>query len=1313
MFKFDKLNNSNYRSWEYKMRMLLEKEEVWKFVHAPAEDTEEWNSGSRKALTIIALSVEDQQLIHIRYLNTGKEAWEALKSQHSHSTFGSIGRVMCNLFGKKYEKGESMRDHLDKLFGWIDELQEAGTSLDNKVKVGLILSSVNKEFANLVTALEAWDTEKVTLEAIKGKLIDEWQKREAEEKSTEATGYGVRYDKRRQGFARDDQRQLSSSGNVTDAASRDGFLCHFCRQSGHFRKDCPDLRRKLNRVRQEKANECKEKEDMNKEEDTAKKAYVMELYKALHIAGSRKLADSWFIDSGASAHMCGNKESFSEIDLNHNSRVVVGNGERIEAKGKGKVRIFIDTNKGKREVELQDVLWVPELYDNLISVSKLTKGNKSVEFVDNRCYLKDGSLRLQIGTKDGGLYKILEAERVFSATPETIFNVERCIHDWHKRLAHRNLADIKAMKKEGLLIKECEHSDDCEACIKGKMSRRPFPKVATPTRNALDCIVSDICGPLQVESLGRKRYFITFTDIYSGFTKVYGIREKSDAVATSIEFIESMKTQFGIKPKTFRTDRGLEYLNDKLQSYLRSEGIKTQCTVGYAPEQNGVAERKNRTLMEAARSMLAESGLPKQFWAEAIGTANFVFNRIINRKKGKSPYELFYNKKPTQTYFHEFGCDVYAMVPTEKRRKLDDKAIKMKFIGYDDQAKGYRLVDGNNKIHISREVRFLSTKSNFETQNGKIDNTNEVEVTFDWPQEPEEEFFDAENYDDEEEAQLEEENQEELTDDDAQEQEEAPRRSERTTAGQMPTRFGDYVMYKVDGSQQEPKTYKEALKSKESHSWMEAMKEELDSINANQTWELTELPLGRKAIGSKWVYKHKRDESGKIIRHKARLVAQGFSQKYGVDYNEVFAPVARSTTLRLLLSVSGKRKYIVNHYDIKTAFLNGKLTEEIYMKQPPGFEKGDKVFKLRKSLYGLKQSARVWNQTLHDALTKNGCRQNETDRCLYVKKLNGKVIYVLIHVDDLLVATNDREFMDVLMNQVGKCFELKNLGEVRHYLGIDIKRENGKFLISQGSYIDSIIEEAKLADAKISKFPLDTGYYKQEGKILPSNDEYRKLIGMLLYLTTHTRPDIAASVSILSKRVEKPRENDLVEVKRVIRYLKGTRNLVLQLNGNKLEEDLHAYSDANWAEDREDRKSNSGYYCSANGGTISWCSRKQDTIALSSAEAEYIALTETCKEVTWIVEIAREFDLKMPEKVTVFTDSQSCISMIDNQKFSNRTKHIATKYHYIREQVTNGKIKLEYVPSQENTADLMTKPLGSTKTEALRRLAGLRDLKEV
>lgn len=375
------------------------------------------------------------------------------------------------------------------------------------------------------------------------------------------------------------------------------------------------------------------------------------------------------------------------------------------------------------------------------------------------------------------------------------------------------------------------------------------------------------------------------------------------------------------------------------------------------------------------------------------------------------------------------------------------------------------------------------------------------------------------------------------------------------------------------GNVSDPKSYSEAMHSADKNDWLKAMHEELQSIEDNDTWTLTDLPPDRKSIGSKWVFKTKQDESGKLIRKKARVVAQGFTQKFGVDYDEVFAPVARSTTLRVLLSIAGKRNYSVKHYDIKTAFLNGHLDEEIYMRPPPGFKQDNRVFKLNKSLYGLKQAARVWNQTLHDVLVNLKFQQSDIDKCLYVLRERNTVCYLLVHVDDILLVSNDAEFIQITSKNIGIQFEIKDLGNVKHYLGIDVtKDKDGNFLLSQAQYIKKIIESSNLCDAKTSKFPLDQGYFKIEDKnILPDNNEYRKLIGMLLYLSTNSRPDISASVAILSQKVSQPTQTDMNEAKRIVKYLKGSINLKLSLSNVLGEQKLTVFSDANWAEERESR----------------------------------------------------------------------------------------------------------------------------------------------
>lgn len=1320
--KLEKLKENNYQFWSFQMKMFLQSRDLWEVVvgekpqeagEEPIEPMEaggeeadeaarraaheealrahrerarvfnEWRRKDGKAMNFIALGIDRSNANLIYHLDSGAEAWKVLKGYHMVTSLGNKLRTKKKLYSMKIQVGASMRDHLNEMTELFNKVAEIDGPVPEDQQVTTILSSVEPEYEALTTAIMAWSDERLTVQGVKDRLIEEWEKKKE--------------------LAVAKEKEVAFAG---EAKPKPTFSCYGCKMPGHIRRNCPqakeeDLRGKLNKIRANKAAE-------------EGKDYTNCLFNEL------ETINGWIIDSGASSHMTPKKNLFSEINTNHKSDVIVANGQVIEAKGIGSVDINVKSGeKSFMTLKLNNVLWVPDLDGNLFSVRKFTSEGNKMKFDHEKVYLERSNETQAIGTMKQNHYQLNEKEWCMKINDKTNKEDSACVHQWHRRMAHRNLNDIQLMGKQGLKIRKCSCSDECEDCMIGKMARKPFPKKSQPKEEVLDCIVSDVCGYFQVETLNRKRYFVTFTDVCSRYCDVVLIREKSEVADVTIQYIERMKTQFGRKPKIFRSDRGTEYTVEKLQLYLRNEGIKFECTVGYAPEQNGIAERKNRTLMEAARCMLSESGLPKNFWGEAVNMANYVTNRMITRATMKTPFEVLFGEEPKWEQLRQFGCEAFVMIPQEKRRKLDDKSEKMKFVGYDMQSKGYRMTDGK-KVIVSREVHFLSQPTKKPTENEAL---QPEEESFDLPifeeiNEPEEQVqeeieaaseagdsdADEDLFESAEEGGTDESEIEEL--DVEEEQVQIPRRSARRNLGVPPAYLQDYA--RQANNERDPKTYREAISSKNAEEWQEAIQEELKSIEQNDTWELVDLPKQRKAIGSKFVFKSKTDSNGAVIRRKARLVARGFTQKYGEDYDEVFAPVARSTTFRMLMSIAGAKKYSVKQYDIKTAFLNGILTEELYLKPPPGSETNGKVYRLKKTLYGLRQSARVWNQTLHESLVKNGCEQNKTDNCLYSLTSGGDVVYLLIHVDDILTATNNPEKQSDLMSSIGKDFELKDLGEAKDFLGIRTERdEEGNYCISQPDYIAKIIEAAKLTEGKISKFPMDTGYHKLEGKELPSNEHYRKIVGMLLYLSTNSRPDIAASVAILSQRVKNPRDVDLNEVKRVVRYLKGTQHEKLRLSSSGDHEMLFAYSDSDWAENKVDRKSHSGFFCSMNGGTIGWSCKKQDLVALSSAEAEYIALSEASKEVIWTTRIARHFGIELQAPISMYTDSQSAMAMITNQKFSHRTKHIDTKYHFVKDIISKKIIELKYHPTATNVADMMTKPLGGNKILELRRLAGM------
>jgi hypothetical protein len=1241
----------------------------------------EWEEKDRKAMNIIALSIDRANANLIYHLDSGRAAWIELQNRHqARSTINKL-HLKTKLANYKIQSETSMDAHVDGMIEIFNELSDVGEPVQDQVSH--LLMSIQDEYPAAHTAMMGWGEDRLTFHEARQFLTQEWAKKKT---------------------ATDKKKKEEGAKKPKDVALHNGWRKDYILS---FLSDCVN-------------------------------------------------ANDWIPDSGSTTHISWNKNLFTSLEKKQ-GMIQVANKQSMAIEGIGNVTVNLKTDEGNDvSLNLKNVLYVPNCAANLLSVRRMTADGSVMCFSDDAVFLKKGERFEKIGGMNGVHYRIGSGKCRANEIRDTeeVTNLadadgkDFCIHEWHQKLGHRNLNDIRYMRKQGLRIRNCTCSDVCEPCIKGKMARKKFPRSRRKLKQPLDLVVSDVCGYMQTESIGKKLYFITFIDVYSRYCEVRFLRQKNEAVQESINFIERMKTQFDRKPKIFRSDRGTEYLDEKLQSYLRSEGIKSQCTVGYCPEQNGVAERKNRTLMEAARTLLNDAELPKKFWAEAVNMANYTTNMIVRRDTEKTPYEMMHGEKPIWNEMRAFGSEGMVMIPKEKRRKLDNKAEKMKFVGYDDQAKGYRMTNGRSVV-VSREVTFLDDlkknedlaadddfidfeESPKKIQESKIQEENEVKRKQNLQEEQqlqEEHNVQEEVADEDEDPEIdnngtnEDEQFHSAIEDSSDEEEVAPaptpRRSSRQTKGVLPRKLRDFYVGRdamaATHQEPDPESYEQAVKSINAENWRDAMQEELKAIDDNETWEVADLPSGRSAIGSRWVFKSKTDENDEVVKWKARLVAKGYSQKHGIDYLDVFAPVARGVTLRTLLSVAGKKKMLVKQYDVKTAFLNGTLQEEIFIDPPQGVEiPSGKVLKLKKSLYGLKQAAHVWNQMINESLVRRGCVQNEVDSCLYIFKFGDDRIFLIMHVDDIIAATTNEDLLDVFMDDLGKDFQLKCIGEAKEYLGIKMDRDvDGNFLVSQEKFIDTIVRAAGMDNGKASFHPLDPGYLKLEGKELTSNTEYRRIIGMVLYLSTNTRPDIAATVAMLSKRVSKPRDVDWNELKRLVSYLSCTRSLKLKMSDTNINNDkMITMCDADFAEDREDRKSNSGYIIQLNGGTISWSCRKQDIVTLSTTEAEYVAMTEAVKEALWVRSAMKELCDQGNGPLTVFCDNQSAIAMTDKQNFSNKTKHVDVKFHFVRDMVKKEELELKYIATDVNIADLMTKPLGRVKMEQLRELAGLTEASE-
>ena len=718
--------------------------------------------------------------------------------------------------------------------------------------------------------------------------------------------------------------------------------------------------------------------------------------------------------------------------------------------------------------------------------------------------------------------------------------------------------------------------------------------------------------------------------------------------------------------------------------------------------------------------MLLDSGLHERFWSEAVAWATYLQNRLPSRSVEKTPFELFLGQRPDVGHIRVFGSRVFTYVPKEKRKKFGDRAKEGVMIGYSDTIKGYRILDPNtDRIWHSCSVKVVETdkivSQHVGTTNQQpegdlqkwipISLSRDEEQTLLNPEMPNSSIQEEEMVVDNEEA---------VTCDEVQPLQLSPpasplqeltkpkvtlRRSQRINKGQPPERLS---LKAETVSSKEPSTWEEVMKlqDREKGKWIVAAKEEMGSLLKHDVWELADLPAGKRAISCKWVFKEKLDAKGHVHTYKARLVARGFSQKYGSDYDETFAPVVKHETVRILLAVAAAKGLNVRQLDVRSAYLNGELEEELYMEQPPGFIKQgqeDKVLRLKKSLYGLKQSARAWNKRVTDVLFEMNFQQSKADPCLFTRKeRDGSISYILVYVDDLLVAGSSVKVTKEISEKLNSYFEIKDLGDVAYYLGIKIDRDDeGSFLLSQELKISQMLEEYGLSQFKPVKTPMETGFLAADPDKSPkleNNHQYRQAIGSLMYLATVTRPDIAVAVNILARRVEQPTQSDWNSIKRIIRFLGSTINQKLKLSSTG-DEMLRCFVDADWAGDRQDRKSTTGYVFQLGESTVAWCSQKQTTVAMSSTEAEYVAASHTAKELLWIRQLLRDMEIFIQGTTEVFEDNQGCIKLIESDRSGARTKHIDVCHHQLRGLKEDGIIKMIYCPTQDMVADIMTKPL--------------------
>ncbi|GAU44851.1 hypothetical protein TSUD_112250 [Trifolium subterraneum] len=1104
----------HYDRWCAQMKVIFRFQDVLEIVNDGVED-------------LAADANEAQRTLHRDQKK--KDAWDTLKKIYGGDE--KLKKVKLQALRKQYEmtqmnEGETVSDFFSRLVTLTNQMKACGETIIDLQKVEKVLRALTANFDYIVVAIEEskvlsdlkLEELQVSLEAHEMRL----KQRTSEKKVDQALQAKFTKKGKEEGSKwNKGKEKWRKKKNNADAASKNSKN--------------PDDSNKHSK--NSKKRNCPENKDSKRDEAQLAHSDSDDAMLMATTKMSEDKANVWYLDTGCSNHMTGNKDWFINLDESITRGIRFADNSQVNYEGIGS--ILVKSEDGQEAV-MTDVLYVPSMKSNLISIGQLLEKNYSVEMHDKELKLFDAKDRL-----------ILKAPLSNNKTFQISINMidQQCLVTtvnedqnwiWHHRYGHLNFRSLNLLNLKKMVhglphIKTPKQL--CKECCVAKPARKAF-KHDLPMKSSqkLQLIHSDVCGPLEVQSMGGNYYFLTFIDEFTRHVWIYMIEKKSEVFTKFKKFKLQVERESECSIKKLRTDGGGEYVSNEFAKFCKE--------------------------------------MPNRFWAEAAATSVYIINRCPTKKLlDKTPYEAWTGAKPSVCHFKVFGSLCFRHVPEQLRRKLDDRSQAMVFLGYHSTG-AYKLYSPTeNKMIISRDVQF-------DESNGW--NWSDKTVHND-----------------------------------------AASSSVRTVLEETIGQDTMSCQLKSYAGRIEPINLDQAMNNS---NWLEAMKEEIHAIEKNRTWYLGDK-TDKRAIDVKWIYKLKLRPNGEIAKYKARLVSRGFLQKAGIDFNEVYAPVARLETIRIVVAIAAYNGWKMHQLDVESAFLNGPLEEEVYVKQPPGFEvKGQeqKVYRLRKALYGLKQAPRAWNKRIDGFLIKIGFTKCVSEHGLYVKG-SSKLDHIIrcLYVDDLLITgANEKEILKFKTSLMQE-FEMSDLGNLSYFLGMEFKHTKKGVFLHQKKYAEDILNRFKMVNCNTTITPIETG--SKLSKI--STDElvdatlYKQIIGSLRYLC-NTRPDISHSVGLVSRFMEQPR--------RIMRYIKGTIDhgiLMPSQKSTKGEISVHGYSDSDWGGDQDDKKSTAGYLFMLGGALICWSSKKQGIVALSSCEAEYVVASYAAFKVKLLVDNKSAIDL--------------------------------------------------------------------------------------
>uniref|UniRef100_A0A6N2K712 Integrase catalytic domain-containing protein n=1 Tax=Salix viminalis TaxID=40686 RepID=A0A6N2K712_SALVM len=1232
-----KFNGLNYEEWSEQIRFSLGVMSLDQAIltdEEPAAITDEsseleksryetWERSNRLCLNLLRMSMAESIKPSMPKTQKAREFILKIKEQSQSDVADKsiVGSLMSELTTKRFDWSQTIHEHVTHMSNLASRLTSMGMEVHESFLVQFIINSLPQEYGqfqvNYNTIKDKWN-----IQELKAMLIQE-EARLKKQKNQVALIVGL--NKAGSSFKKPsmkDKRRISQIRKVVK--------CFFCKKEGHMKKDCP--RRKA----------WFDKKEVPR--------------------------NTWWLDSGASTHVSHIKQGFSTIQPLKGTESYLFMGNRMKARivGIGTYRLIFDTGC---YIDLENCLFVPECARNLVSVSR---------FNLDKCF----------------------SESLFNVENQGIkrsASNEKSALLWHKRLGHISKERMtRLIKKELLPPLDFSDLDVCIECIKGKQTKHITKKPATRSSQLLELIHTDICGPFDAPSWSGEKYFITFIDDYSRYGYTYLLHDKAESVNVLKLFIDEVERQLEKKVKVVRSDRGGEFYGRFTESgqcpgpfakLLESKGICAQYTMPGTPQQNGVAERRNRTLMEMVRSMLSNCKLPMSLWIYALKTATYILNRVPSKAVPMTPFELFKGRKPSLRHLRVWGCPAEVKPYNPHEKKLDSRTVSGYFIGYPEKSKGFVFYCPSHSTRIveTGNARFIENGETSGSSESRGVNIKEIRVEDSSPVVPTQVVVPVVGV--QPNTEIEQQNEEHTVPLNQEIENEPIAIQEQHIVPQVPLRRSirerrsaitdDYVVYDVEiecdlSLDEEPKTFRKAMESENSEKWSNAAEEEISSLNVNKVWDLVELPDGFKTVGCKWIFTTKRDSKGNLERYKARLVAKGFTQKDGIDYTETFSPVSKKDSLRIVLA-------LLHQMDVKTAFLNGELEEEIYMDQPEGFVATgteNLVCRLR-SIYGLKQASR---------------------------QCGSKFAILVLYVDDILIAANDMGMLSDVKKYLSSNFEMKDMGEASYVIGIEIIRDRSQGLLSlsQKGYIDKVLKRYGMDKCSIGKAPIQKG--DQFSKMqCPKNELERKemeripyalVVGSLNYVQTCTRPDISFAVGMLGRYQSNPGMDHWKAAKKVLRYLQGTKEYVLTYRRSDNIE-IVGYSDSDYAGCVDTRKSTFGYLFLLAGGAVSWKCGKQSVIATSTMEAEFVACFEATVQALWLRNLISGLGIvdSIAKPLRIYCDNSAAVFFSKNDKYSKGAKHMEIKYLSVKEEVQKRRVTFEHIRTNMMLADPLTKGL--------------------